>query len=165
MRSLLLLSLIGIGLAAAPALAQPPIHEQLQQAVDRQDWDQAITIMDQLIEAEAQDKADLEAYRDALMRRQTGESTGSMQAPPDFLIYTLDPPQSPTPEEARVQLLSVCLDEITTIPTAKAEIFCQCTVDQLEQRYGLVELITDSDPVQIPLKDSEGIYESCSPED
>lgn len=163
MRPLLLLPLLAIGLTPASALAEPPIHVQLQQAVETEDWDRAITILDQLIEAEAQDQSDLEDYRQSLIQQQTGQNTDPMQAP-ESLVYTLESPEPPTLEEAKATLLSVCLDEITTIPATEAEIFCRCTVDQLEQRYPLVEVATDPDQMQISPEDSNAIYEICIPE-
>lgn len=152
-----------LGLWIPPTWAQPPIHVQLQQAVESEDWDQAISILDQLLEAEDQDRADLEKYRQSLIQQKTGETSEAMaDSPPDLLDIAES--SRPTPEEARSTLLSLCREEITNISTDTAEIFCQCTVAQLAQRHHLVDLVANPDEAAISAADSREIYENCSPQ-
>ncbi len=151
------------GLWMAPVSAQPPIHIQLQQAVENEDLDQAISILDQLIEAEDQDRADLEEYRQSLIQQKMGETSEPVADPPQDLPDITEPTE-PSPEEARSTLLSLCRDEITNISAATAELFCQCTVAQLAQRHPLVDLVANPDEVTISATDSMEIYEICSPE-
>lgn len=64
------LSLLGVlglvSLVLSVSSVAQPLHQQLEQAVQQQNWDQALDLVDQMIQAEPQRRAEFEAYRSQL---------------------------------------------------------------------------------------------------